>query len=86
MPELIKCEIVVFDGKDVVHHEIVPRGQTVNGQFYLEFMKCLREAERRKSTEGWRNKIWRLHYDNTPAHTSLPIREFLAKHETTVVP
>jgi hypothetical protein len=27
-----------------------------------------------------------LHHDNAPAHTSLFIREFLAKHETTVIP
>jgi hypothetical protein len=31
------------------------------------------------------NKTWILHHDNTPAHTSLHIREFLAKHEMTVV-
>jgi hypothetical protein len=31
--------------KGIVHHEFVPRGQTVNGQFYLEVMKRLREAE-----------------------------------------
>jgi hypothetical protein len=71
-----------FDGKGVVHHEFVPRGQTVSGQFYLE---RLREAERRERSEGWRNKTWMLHHNNAP-HTSLPIREFLAKHETTVVP
>ena len=27
-----------------------------------------------------------LHHDNAPAHVSLLIREFLTKHETTVVP
>jgi hypothetical protein len=27
-----------------------------------------------------------LHHDKAPAHTSLLLREFLAKHETTVVP
>jgi hypothetical protein len=48
-------------------------------------MKRLREAERRKRPEGWRNRTWMLHHDNAPAHTSLLMREFLAKHETTVV-
>jgi hypothetical protein len=48
----------------VIHHEFVPRGQTVSGQFYLEAMKRLREAERRKRPEAWRNKTWMLHHDN----------------------
>jgi hypothetical protein len=30
---------------NVVHHEFIPRGRTVSGQFYLEVMKRLREAE-----------------------------------------
>jgi hypothetical protein len=54
--------------------------------FYLEVMKRLREAERRTRAEGWRNKTWRLHHDNAPAHTSLFVRKFLAKQETTVIP
>jgi transposase len=90
MLESIKCEGAgdhfFFGGKGVVHHEVVPRGQTVNGPFYLEVTKRLREADRRKRPEGWRNKTWMLHHDNAPAHTSLLIREFLAKHEMTVIP
>jgi transposase len=31
-------------------------------------------------------KKWMLHHDNAPAHSSLLIREFIAKNETTVVP
>jgi hypothetical protein len=49
-------------------------------------MKRLREAERRKRPEGWKNKTWMLHHDNAPAHTSLLVRQFLAKHEMVVVP
>jgi transposase len=48
-------------------------------------MKSLREAERRKRPEGWRNKTWMLHEDSAHAHMSL-VSEFLAKYETTVVP
>jgi hypothetical protein len=42
--------------------------------FYFYFFICykrLREAERRKRPEGWRNKTWMLHHDNAPAHTLL---------------
>jgi hypothetical protein len=91
MSESIKCEGVVdlffyYYWKGVVHHEFVPRGQTANGQFYLEVTQRLREAVRRKRPEGWRNKPWMLHNDKVPAHASLLIREFLEKHETTLVP
>ena len=41
---------------------------------------------RRKRSEAWTNNTWMLHHDNAPAHASLLIREFLMKHETTVVP
>jgi hypothetical protein len=36
--------VFFFDWKGVIQHEFVPRDQTVNGQFYLEVMKRLREA------------------------------------------
>jgi transposase len=52
----------------------------------LEVINRLREAAERKRPEGWRNKTWMLHHDNIPAHTSLFIGKFLAKHETTLVP
>jgi quinol monooxygenase YgiN len=66
-------------------HEFVPRGQAVSGQFYFEVMKRLREAEQGKRPEGWRSKTWMLHHNNTP-HMSFLVREFLAKHKTTVIP
>jgi hypothetical protein len=93
MPESIKSikgegGIDRFYGKDIIHNEFVPRGQTVNGLFYLEFMKRLRDPERRKRPEGrgWRNKTWMMHHYNTPAYTSLLLREYLSKYETTVAP
>ncbi|KAG5312063.1 GVQW3 protein, partial [Pseudoatta argentina] len=33
-----------------------------------------------------RNKNWLLHHDNAPAHTSLLVREFLAKNNTLMMP
>jgi len=64
----------------------VPRGETVNREFYLNVLKHLRAALRRKRPEAWTNNTWMLHHDNAPAHVSLLIREFLMRHETTVVP
>jgi len=64
----------------------VPRGERVNEEFYLNVMKRLRAAVRRKRPEAWTNNSWMLHHDNAPAHASLLIRESFTKHETTVVP
>jgi transposase len=36
--------------------------------------------------ELWENQTWMLHHDNAPAHASLLIRSYLAKHQTPVVP
>ena len=58
-----------------------PHGETVNKEFYLNVLKRLRAAVRRKRPEVWINDTWMLHHDNAPAHVSL-IREFLTKHET----
>ena len=40
--------IVIFDADGIVHHEYVPQGQTVTKEFYLDVMRRLREAVRRK--------------------------------------
>jgi hypothetical protein len=60
----------------IVNHGFVPHGQIVRGQFYLEDIKHLREAEWRKRPEGWSNKTWMLHHDNAPAHTLLFVLNF----------
>lgn len=76
--------IVFFDAKGVVHKEFVPAGQTVNGTFYAKVLERLRIRVRRV-----RRKIadtWMLHHDNVPSHTSLIVREVLAKHNVTTLP
>ena len=76
--------VVFFDEAGVVHHEYVPHGQIVNQTYYLEVLRRLRDAVRRKRLEKWRNS-WFLHHDNAPAHRALSIREFLAKHNIPTV-
>jgi hypothetical protein len=56
-------------------HEFLPRGQTVNKEYYTEVIKCLREAMKRKRPDLWREKKWMLHHDNVPAYSSLLIRD-----------
>jgi len=58
----------------------------VNKQFYQEVLPRLRDAVRRKRPELWENQTWMLHHDNAPAHASLLFRNYLGKHQTSVVP
>jgi len=77
--------ICFFDIKGLVHFELVPQGQTVNQQFYLELLKLLRDAVRRKRSDLWRSGEWLLHHDNAPAHTALSVWQFLTKNGMTMV-
>jgi hypothetical protein len=58
--------------------------QTVNGKFYCEVSKRLREGIRRKRPRKWKKNNWFLHHDKAPAHTSLVVRQFLTSKNITV--
>jgi hypothetical protein len=45
--------IVFFDIDGLVHHEYVPRGQTVNKEFHKTVLQRLRDAVRRRHPEKW---------------------------------
>jgi len=76
--------IVFFDIQGTVMAEWVPSGQTVNQQYYTEFLMKLHECVRRKQPEVWRNG-WILHQDNVPAHNALSVKQFLANKNITVL-
>jgi len=59
-------------------------GQTVNHTFYKDVLERLRKRVQRVQTDIAGD--WVLHHDNAPAHTALPIREFLAKKNFPVLP
>jgi len=58
----------------------------VNKQLYQEVLARLGDAVRRKRPELWENQTWMLHHEDAPAHASLFIHSYLAKHQTSVVP
>jgi hypothetical protein len=80
--QMKKVLITYFDIKGIVHFEFIPQGQTVNQAYYLELLKRLREAVRRKRPELWPID-WILHYDNAPAHKALSVKQLLAKKSVT---
>jgi len=71
--------IAFLDIDDVIHHEFVPPGQTVNCHFYVQVLQRLRDAVRRKKRDKWQGE-WSLHRDNAPSHTSLVVQQFLARN------
>jgi hypothetical protein len=77
--------MVFFDSEGVVHYEVLPQGQTVNKEYYLEVMQRLREAVRKKKPDAWRENRWMLQHD-VPSHSLFLVRDFLAKHAMTVLP
>jgi len=72
--------IAFFDIDELVHLQYVPRGQTVNKEFYKTVLQRLRDAVRRYRPEKWRSGNWILYHNNAPAHTAVTTNEFLAKH------
>lgn len=72
--------IVFFDYKGIVHHEYAPSGQTVNKEYYIEVLRRLRDAIRRRRPDLHASGQWQLHHDNAPAHSAQLVQQFLAKH------
>jgi hypothetical protein len=84
-----QCQIngdLFFDTEGIVHKEFVPPGQTVNGNFYCDVLRWLREKVRRKQPVKWHNNSWALNHDNAPVHASVLVRQFLTSTKTIVIP
>ena len=64
-----------------MHYEFAPRGQTINKEYYVEVLKRLRDAVRRKRPCFWSSGDWVLHHDIAPIHSSNLVQQFLAKHK-----
>ena len=73
--------IFFFDCEGVVHYEFSPRSQTINREYYVEVLKRLRHAVRRKRPRFWSSGDWLLHHDNAPAHSPNLVQQFLVKHK-----
>ena len=63
----VKVMLTCFlDSRGIVHHEYAPKGQTINKEYYLQVLRRLREAVRRKRPDMWAAKNFQLHHDNAP--------------------
>ena len=77
--------ICFFDFRGIVHHENASEGHAINKEYYLQVLRRLREAVRRKRPDVWAAKNFQLHYENAPAHTAHVIHAFLAKNSMSFV-
>jgi histone-lysine N-methyltransferase SETMAR len=63
-----------------IHKELVPVGQTVNSVFYVEVigrvLKRISHVRPQFRAEG----SWFLLHDNSPSHSALVVKTFLAQH------
>ncbi|UYV83254.1 hypothetical protein LAZ67_23000301 [Cordylochernes scorpioides] len=72
--------ITIFDSRGIIHKEFVPAGQTITGEYYLNFLKRLIARICRIRPEYRDEDSWCLLHDNAPSHSSLIVRRFLAKN------
>jgi hypothetical protein len=64
------------------YYEFILQGHTLDQGHYVEILKRLHEAVRRKILKIWR-RDWILHHDNAPAHKPLSVKQFLAQKSIT---
>jgi transposase len=57
----------------------------VNKEIYIDILRHLREAVRRKHLNECRTKSWFLLHDNAPGHRSVLVKDFLANHNATIL-
>ena len=77
--------IAFFDQKDLVHHEFVPEGETVNQYFCQKVLIRLHGRVLRIRRALWSDKSWLLHHDNAPAHNRLSVRQLLVTKQGTAL-
>jgi len=59
--------IVFFDIDRLVHHEYIPKGQTLNKEFYKTVLQ---------RPQKWCSGNWILHHENAPAHRAVTTNNF----------
>lgn len=86
VPSKIKTMLITFfDSKGIIHKEFVPTGQTITGAYYLEVLKRLMGRIHRIRPEYRDPENWSLLHDNAPSHTSLIVRQCLARNRVSVL-
>ncbi|KAL4143544.1 hypothetical protein QTP88_005863 [Uroleucon formosanum] len=64
----------------LVRSQYAPKGQTITKEYYIDVLRRLRDAVRRKRPEFKESGSWKLHHDNAPAHSAHIVQQFFTKH------
>ena len=78
--------IPFFDSTGMIYMHWVPTRQTVNKEYYAEFLREFRKRFRRKSPALFKSGQWHFHQDNAPVHNSILVTDYLAKMGIKTVP
>ena len=68
--------IPFFDSTGMIYIHWVPTGQTVNKEYYVEFLREFRKRFCRKRPALFKSGQWQFHLDNAPVHNSILVRLF----------
>jgi hypothetical protein len=74
---------IFFDHEGVVHDDYALERQTGNQEYYVDVLRRLRDAVRRKRPASWQRGDWQLRHDNgpPPPNSSHVVQNFVAKHQ-----
>jgi len=73
--------VCFYDSKRIIHHEFVPEGQTVTGNFYLRVLERLWKMIRRVRPDYTASGSWFLVHDNASVHRAVAVQECLARKQ-----
>ena len=71
--------IPFFDSTGMICMHLVPIGQTVNMEYYVEVLKEFRKRFRQKRPALFKSGQWHFHQDNAPVHKSILVTDYLTK-------
>ena len=63
----------------MIYMHLVPTGQTVNKEYYVEVLREFREIFRRKRPALFKSGLWHFHQDHAPVHNSILVTDYLTK-------
>ena len=75
-----------FDSTSRIYMHWVPPGQTVNKEYYVEFLREFRERFRRKRPALFKSGQWHFNRDNAAVYNSILVTDYLTKMGIKTVP